>query len=55
MNNDNNITGQKVFEKQLNASSMDKISTAEYSAGLYTIVIANSDKLLAKQRVVVQK
>lgn len=50
-----NITGQKVFEKQLNTSSMDKISTADYSAGLYTIVISNSKKILAKQRMVVQK
>lgn len=50
-----NITGQKVFEKQLSISSIDKISTAEYPAGLYTIIIANSDKILAKQRMIVQK
>lgn len=34
---------------------MEKISTADHPAGLYTIVIANSDKILAKQRVIVQK
>ncbi len=49
------MTGRKVFEKQLNNSSMEKISTADYAAGLYTIVIANSDNILAKQRVIVQK
>ncbi|HLC83692.1 MAG TPA: T9SS type A sorting domain-containing protein [Bacteroidia bacterium] len=49
------ITGKKVFEKQLNTSSMEKISTADYATGLYTIVIANPDKMLAKQRVIVQK
>lgn len=49
------MTGKKVFEKQLNNSSMEKISTADYAAGLYTIVIANSDNILAKQRVIVQK
>ncbi len=49
------MTGKKVFEKQLNNSSMEKISTADYAAGLYTIIIANSNNILAKQRVIVQK
>ncbi len=49
------LTGKKVFEKQLNNSSMEKISTADYATGLYTIVIANSNNILAKQRVIVQK
>ncbi len=50
-----NITGQIIFEKQLNNSSLEKISTADYAAGLYTIVIANDSKILGKQRIVVQK
>ena len=49
------MTGKKVFEKQLNNSSMEKISSADYAAGLYTIIIANSNNILAKQRVIVQK
>lgn len=49
------MTGKKVFEKQLNNSSIEKISTADYAAGLYTIIIANSNNILTKQRVIVQK
>lgn len=49
------ITGKKVFEKQLNTSNMDRISTADYAAGLYTIIVSNSNTILAKQRVIVQK
>ena len=49
------MTGKKVFEKQLTTSSMDQISTVNYPAGLYTIIISNPTSILAKQRVIVQK
>ncbi len=49
------MTGRKVFEKQLGASAMETISTTEYAAGLYTVMIKNTTEVLAKQRVIVQK
>lgn len=49
------MTGRKVFEKQLMVSTMETISVENYAAGLYTIIVSNSKEVIAKQRVVVQK
>ncbi|HEY0030075.1 MAG TPA: T9SS type A sorting domain-containing protein [Bacteroidia bacterium] len=48
------MTGKKIMEKQLDRSSMEKISIAKLAAGLYTVIITNSNTVLGKQRVIIQ-
>lgn len=49
------ITGKKVIERPVMSSTIEKISTAEFAPGLYTIVISDLNSILGKQRIVIQK
>jgi hypothetical protein len=49
------MTGRKVYTSALDNSTFMNISTAGFAPGLYTVVISGADKILGKQRVVIQK